>query len=90
MTIDLKPTIERHLSDEAAGESTPIAEDIAHEVEAGFDETRRGQAITFLRKLRDESGIEEQQEAFEVLRKGLNDAHPDRLVFPPELKGITW
>jgi hypothetical protein len=90
MTTDLKPDIEEHLADNTAGENTQTPEDRAREMEAGFDDARRERAIAYLRKLRDEGDIEEQRETFEVLRKGLNEAHPDRLIFPPELKGITW
>jgi hypothetical protein len=86
MTTDRKPEVEDL---PAADENAQTLEDIVREIGAGFDEARRGRIIALLREFR-EGDPEEQRETFEVLRKGLNEAHPDRLIFPPELKGITW
>jgi len=89
MTTDLKPETKGHLADPITGANAHTPESIAREIEAGFDEARRERIIALLREFR-EGDPEEQRETFEILRKGLNEAHPDRPIFPPELKGITW
>lgn len=89
MTTERKPGCEEYATDDLPDGADETLEDIRRDIEAGFDDARRERIIALLREFR-EGDPDEQREIFEILRKGLNEAHPDRLIFPPELKGITW
>lgn len=88
MTTDLKPDTEELTRSAVNTPQTP--EDVAREWACADNEACRNRAIAFLQELYEKGNADEQRETFEILRKGLNEAHPDRPIFPPELKGITW
>jgi hypothetical protein len=89
MTIDLKPEFAERLCQDAAREGIPPEEYAARALEENYDAVRRKRMADLLDSFL-EGDPDEQRETFEVLRKGLNAAHPDRPIFPPELEGVTW
>jgi hypothetical protein len=89
MTIDLKPELEERLAQDAAREGIPPEEYAARALEENYDAARRKRIADLLDSFL-EGDPQEQGETFEILRKGLNEAHPDRPIYPPELEGVTW
>jgi hypothetical protein len=96
MTITLRLSAETQQRLQSAARSRGIApDDYALEVlERGLSERPIGPndgAAALLQSWIDQGNAEEQRKTYEYLTRVLDEDRPaDRLLFPPELKGVTW
>jgi hypothetical protein len=92
LTLHLPPDLEQRLAQAAEQQGVPAEEYTLRLLDRHLPPAgRRASVIALLESWLDESEAAEQRETGEYLVRALDeDRLSDRLLFPRELKGISW
>jgi hypothetical protein len=92
LTLSLPPDLEDRLQEEAERQGLPVDALMLRLLDQHLPvKDARGELVTLLQAWIDGGDAREQRETGEYLIRALDrDRLSDRLLFPPELEGVTW